>query len=176
MFAFIENLIHQAGAIGVAGFALGGVVEELFLPFPTPLLLVGAGYFVGEPIGLMLVVKMLGLVILPIALGATFGSLVIYGLCYKGGKIVIDRFSKWLRFSWADVEKVRSRLNAGRSDEWVLFLTRAVPFGPTKLFNAAAGVVRMDPYKFTLIVFTATLIRITLLFAGALLLDRAIFS
>lgn len=176
MFAFIENLIHQAGAIGVAGFALGGVVEELFLPFPTPLLLVGAGYFVGEPMSPMLITKMIGLVIMPIALGATFGSLVIYGLCYKGGKVVIDRFSKWLRFTWADVEKVRAKLNAAHSDEWVLFLTRAVPFGPTKLFNAAAGVVRMDVYKFTLIVFVATLIRITMLFTGALLLDHAIFN
>jgi membrane protein DedA with SNARE-associated domain len=167
MFQFIQNWVMTAGEWAVVGFFVGAFLEELVLPFPSPLLLLGASLFIGRAISFVVVLKMIGLVILPITLGATAGGLVIYGIAYYGGKALIDRLSKWLGFSWDDVERLRQKLNARKSDEAVVFIARCLPFTPTTLITAVAGVVRMNPIVFTLITFLGILVRVSVLFIGA---------
>ncbi|MBX4195348.1 VTT domain-containing protein [Candidatus Parcubacteria bacterium] len=176
MFSFVENMVLQAGAWGALGFFLGALLEEVAFPLPSPLLLIGVAFFFGKPITAAVIVKMLASVIVPICIGATIGSLIIYGLAYSGGKVTIDKFSRWLGFSWADVEKLRQKLAAKSSDEWALFLSRCIPFTPTTLITVVAGVIRMNPLTFMLITLTGIFIRVTALFVGAMIFGGAIFG
>ena len=176
MLDLIQSWVFQAGAWGALGFFVGAFLEEVAFPLPSPLLLIGVAFFTGNPLSLLAVLKMLGLVILPVSLGATLGSLVIYGLAYFGGKATIDRFAKWLSFSWTDVIKLQEKLDQTRSDEWLLFLSRCLPFTPTTLLTAMAGIIRMNIPVFILVTFAGIFIRVTALFVGALILGQSIFG
>lgn len=176
MISFVESWIMQTGPLAVLGFFIGGFIEEVFLPVPTPLLLLGAMFFNNEPVTIITFAKAVSLVILPISMGATLGSLLFFGAGYAGGRAAIDRFPKWMKISWQDVEKIRIKLSTRRSDELALFVLRCVPFGPTKIPNVAAGIVRMNPYIFTTLVFVGTMIRISLLFSGLLLFGSALLG
>ncbi len=176
MFQFIQNWVLTAGALAALGFFLGAFLEEAVLPFPSPLLLLGAGLFIGKIVTVTILLKMIIIVILPIALGATLGSLVVYTLAYSGGKALINKFSRWLGFAWDDVERLRQKLQNRRSDELVLFLVRCLPFTPTSLVTAIAGVVRMNPWVFTLITFAGILVRVLVLFVGAFFFSHAFYQ
>lgn len=168
MFSFVQNLILHAGAIGAFGFFIGALLEEVAFPLPSPLLLVGVAFFFGKPITFVTVLKILGMVILPITLGATIGSLIIYGLAYYGGYAAVAKFNKRLGFSWEDVDKFRQKLSRVRSDELILFLSRCLPFTPTTLITIAAGILRMNPLVFIGLTFSGIFVRVAGLFIGAL--------
>ena len=154
----------QAGLWGVAGFFIGGFIEEIALPLPSPVIFVGAKIFFVRPLSFVVLLKIFLLVILPLALGALLASLLVYGVCFKWGRKAVDYLSKWTRVTWTDVEAVRAKLSQGRSEEWTLFITRSIPFAPTKVFNIAAGILRMNTVRFTLIVLVANVIKFSILF------------
>ncbi|MBX4189068.1 VTT domain-containing protein [Candidatus Parcubacteria bacterium] len=176
MFQFIQDWVLSAGAWGALGFFVGALLEEVAFPFPSPLLLIGVAFFFGKPLSILVVLRMLWSVILPIVVGATAGSLVIYGIAYTGGKVAIMRFGKRLGFTWEDVEKLRERLSARKSDELVLFLSRCLPFTPTTLITVIAGTMRMNVWLYTLLTFSGIFVRVTLLFIGALVFGHTIFK
>jgi membrane protein DedA with SNARE-associated domain len=176
MFEFIQNWVLTAGWLAALGFFIGAFLEEVVLPFPSPLLLLGAGLFIGKGFSLVALLKMIIIVVVPITAGATVGGLVIYGLAYSGGKATIDRFSRWLGFSWDDVERLRVKLQNRRSDELVLFLMRCLPFTPTSLVTVIAGVVRMRPWVFTVMTFAGIFVRVSALFIGAFLFSHTFFQ
>ncbi len=176
MFEFVQHWVLSAGAWGAVGFFAGAFLEEVAFPFPSPLLLIGVAFFFGKPVTFAIIIRMLWSVILPIATGATLGSLVIYGIAYSGGKIAVIKFSKRLGFSWDDVEKIREKLSTRRSDEIVLFLSRCLPFAPTTLVTIAAGIVRMNPILYIMLTFLGICIRVTGLFVGALLFGQTLFQ
>lgn len=172
MFQFVQDWVATAGVWAGVGFFVGAFLEELALPFPSPLLLIGASLFVGRAVSLVTIFKIAGLVVLPITLGATLGALVIFGIAYSGGKAIIDRLTRWLGFGWDDVERFRSKLQTRKSDEWLVFVTRCLPFTPTTLVTAVAGVVRMNPLVFTLVTFLGILVRVLALFIGAFMFSH----
>ena len=176
MFHLIQNWVLGAGAWGALGFFVGAFIEEVAFPLPSPLLLIGVAFFFGKPITLAAIGKMLGTVILPISLGATLGSLVIFGIAYSGGRVAITKFSKYLGFTWDDVEKVREKLAKRTSDDWTVFISRCIPYSPTTIVTVLAGIVRMDAVRFTLLTFAGIFIRVAGLFFGAFLFGHSIFK
>ncbi|MBX4199182.1 VTT domain-containing protein [Candidatus Parcubacteria bacterium] len=176
MFAFVQNWILQAGAWSTLGFFVGAFLEEVAFPLPSPLLLVGVAFFFGKPITIAAIGKMLGTVILPITFGATLGSLVVFGIAYSGGRVAITKFSKYLGFSWDEVEKVRVKLASKHSDEWTVFVSRCIPYTPTTIVTVLAGIVRMNVWKFILLTFGGIFVRVAGLFVGAFIFGQSIFK
>lgn len=175
MLDIVQHWVLSAGAWGALGFFVGAVLEEVAFPFPSPLLLVGAAFFFGKPISVAVIVKIFATVILPIVTGATVGSLVIYGLAYYGGKPAIDRWGKYFKVTWDSVLAFQRKLGERRSDEWILFLSRALPFAPTSVLTVIAGTMRMNVVVYAAITFLGIFVRVTCLFAGALIFGKSIF-
>lgn len=173
---FLSRLVLEPGILGAVGFFLGAVLEELVAPLPSPLLLIGAAFFFGKPLSLYLLLKVMWYVILPITLGATVGSLIVYAIAYHGGKTAIIRMEKWLGLSWESIEKGRARLSKNKSDELILLLSRSLPFSPTTLVTIVAGVIRMNVWMYTIITFLGVFIRVTVLFVGALIFGHSLFG
>lgn len=168
--------VLSAGAWGALGFFVGAFLEEIALPLPSPLLLIGVAFFVGKPLlSVVILSKILFMVILPITVGATLGSFLVYILAYYGGKSAIDRWGKRWGVTWDEVEKFRAKMSKTRSDEMVLFLSRCLPFTPTTLLTIIAGIVRMNPWVYVVLTFLGILVRVTALFAGSLIFSSAIF-
>ncbi|MEX2010583.1 MAG: VTT domain-containing protein [Parcubacteria group bacterium] len=166
----------EPGFLGPIAFFVGAMIGEMLAPLPSPLLLVGAAFFFGEPVTLALLGRILFQIIIPIALGVTAGSLVIYTLAYKGGKAFITRFSKWLRFTWEDVERMQIKLQSTKSDEMFLLVSRSIPFTPTTIVTIAAGVMRLNVPVYTVLTFLGILIRVSILFVGAYLFGHSLFG
>lgn len=151
---FIVTAIRQNGAISVI---LAGLVEQVVVPIPSPIIPMAAGFFFvpQEVVGLWPIVKNLVFkAAIPFTIGSTIGSTMVYLAAWFGGKWLIDKFSKWLDFNWDDVEAIKNKFFKGKAyDEMVIFISRAIPIVPSSLISAVAGAVRINPVSFYL--FTA---------------------
>lgn len=91
------------------------------------------------------------------ALGSTLGSLVVYGIGYKGGEELVVK-----RVGQAQFEQVRAKFEKSQ------FLTLALPAilpppTPFKLFVLGAGVVEMRWWRFLLGIFSGRMVRFLIL-------------
>jgi membrane protein DedA with SNARE-associated domain len=76
---------------------------------------------------------------------------MVYLIAWFGGKFLIDKLEKWLDITWADVEAIKAKyFRESSADEFVIFLSRAIPVIPSVLFSAASGAMRIKPWKFYL--------------------------
>lgn len=140
----LENVVRPWGWFGVF---LAEVIEEIVAPIPSAFILLGSGFiFLKGALSWSFVGTLFFTVVIPATIGLTLGSLVIYGLAYKGGKPFLDAYGKWLGVSWADVEYVRNKFETGVYDEWSMVLARVFPLIPSVLIAAFCGITRM-PYK-----------------------------
>lgn len=153
--AFTNNAIFEAiQAGGVWSVLIGGLVEQVIVPVPSPIIPMAAGFlFVPAEIsGFFIVLKDIVLkAALPFAIGSTIGSTMVYLLAWFGGKFLIEKFQKWLDITWEDVEAIKAKyFSENSADELVIFLSRAIPVIPSVLFSAACGAIRIKPWKFYL--------------------------
>lgn len=173
----IEQLTHwildSIRAHGAWSVFVGVLIEQIIVPIPSPLIIMGAGAILVDP-GLgagAALLRILPLVVLPGTVGSTLGGLGMYGLGYWGGKPVIARLSVWLGFGWEDVESMERRLKGGNMAAAIFFL-RALPVVPLSLISIAVGVIRWPAGPFTLWTLLGSVPRCLLLgYLGWLLRD-----
>lgn len=147
---------------GIKSVILGGLIEQVVVPIPSPLVPMAAGFlFVSPALEFWPAIKEIFLkAALPFAIGSTIGSTMVYAVAWYGGKWLIDKFSKWFSFKWEDVEKFQKRYFHGRkTDELLIFLFRAIPLIPSVLVSAACGAIRIKPPDFYFFTFLGLLIR-----------------
>lgn len=144
---------------------LGGVsfISELIAPLPSSLLLGGQLFFIKDLLSLEMIARLIFFVALPMAVGTTLGSFLTYGLAFGGGKLAIEKFKKYLRFSWQDVERLESKFANKWYDELLFLVARCVPLLPTIPINVVAGVLRMKPLKYTLLTLLGTTVRLSIM-------------
>jgi membrane protein DedA with SNARE-associated domain len=97
-------------------------------------------------------------IVLPGAIASTLGAYIGYAIGYYGGKPLVDRWEKFLGFSWNDVEALERRFQAGQVNTTIFFL-RALPIFPLSVISAAAGLLRLPLNQFSLWTFYGTVPR-----------------
>lgn len=155
MMGFTNNAVFEAiQAGGVWSVIVGGLVEQVIVPVPSPIIPMAAGFlFIPTNVsGFFLILKdIVFKAALPFAIGSTIGSTMVYLLAWFGGKFLIEKFRKWLDITWEDVEAIKAKyFSENSADELVIFLSRAIPVIPSVLFSAACGAIRIKPWKFYL--------------------------
>jgi membrane protein DedA with SNARE-associated domain len=142
----LEEYIIPLGSFGVFS---AEVIEEIIVPIPSAMILLGSGFlFLKGSFSLALIYTLFFTIVIPATLGLTLGSLVIYGLAYKGGKPFLEKYGRWLSLSWTDVEVVNQKFKDGVFDEWSLILARIFPIIPSVLIAAFCGLTRMSLRKY----------------------------
>lgn len=163
MIDFNSLIFESIKSHGVVSVALAGLVEQIIVPIPSPLVPMAAGFFFvpKEFFNLFELFKNLfNKAALPFAIGSTIGSTMVYLIAFFGGKWLIEKFKKWLGIEWEDVEAIKKKYFKGRViDELVIFLSRAIPVLPSVLFSAACGAIRIKPVNFYLFTFLGLLVR-----------------
>lgn len=142
---------------------IGVIIESIIVPIPSPLIIMGAGAILIEP-GLNAAAALLPIllkIVIPGAVASTIGAFFAFGIAYWGGKPVIDRFEKFLGFSWDNIINMEKHL-AGRVS-LMIFLLRALPIMPLSLISGAAGVLRIPIWQFTFWTFIGSLPRCLIL-------------
>ncbi len=158
---WIMDSIRAYGAWSV--FA-GVIIESVIVPIPSPLIIMGAGFLLisAELHFVQALAPIFLQIVLPGAIASTLGAYIGYAIGYYGGKPLVDRWERFLGFSWQDVESLERRFQSGQVKTSIFFL-RALPIFPLSVISAAAGLLRLPINQFSLWTFYGTIPRCLLL-------------
>ena len=142
---FIWAILKPMGSWGV--FVLAGLDSAFF---GLPLDPVVASYVYQNRTNLLLYVFMA-------SAGSAVGSIVLYGIGYKGGQVLLEK-----RISKSKFDKIRHSFD--RHEFWALMFPAMVPPPfPFKLFALAAAAFEMNFWHFLLAIFAGRFVRFFLL-------------
>lgn len=169
MFSFIDHLIEKIiAAIGTRGpeaIFLGGLIEQVIIPIPSPLIAMSGGFLlIPKNISLLEASKLaLTRIVFPYTLAATLGLGIVYFIAYFGGKPLIDKFQNYLGFSWQEIKNLKKKFHGNWRDELLVIILRAIPVIPISVISGVCGAIRLPIVNFYLSSAVGILIRSFLL-------------
>ncbi|MEX0919380.1 MAG: VTT domain-containing protein [Parcubacteria group bacterium] len=140
------------------------LVNELTAILPYVVLVSGQLIFLEVTSFPIILAKFFLYIAVPAGIGGAVGSMLIYSLAYFGGKPTIEKYKKYLRFSWDDVEKITQRFKGAWYDELIFLAIRSVPILPSLPINIVAGTMRMRPLAYFIYTAIGFTIRMMILF------------
>jgi membrane protein DedA with SNARE-associated domain len=157
-------IMDSIRAYGPWSVFAGVIIESVIVPIPSPLIIMGAGFILISPElnFLQALAPILLQIVLPGSIASTVGAYIGYAIGYYGGKPMVDRWERFLGFSWQDVEALERRFQSGQVKTSIFFL-RALPIFPLSVISAAAGLLRLPINQFSLWTFYGTIPRCLLL-------------
>lgn len=159
---WLFELIKSYGAISVF---IGVVIEEIIVPIPSSLVIMGAGALL-VPAGVPLaeaVYRIFFTIVIPASAGTVAGSMFVYAVGYYGGKPILKRYGRFLDLSWSEVERWGKKLGRGRKIWLSIALLRATPVFPTSPVSFLSGTLRLDLKKYAAATFVGSIPRIFVL-------------
>ncbi len=154
---WIMELMRTHGQLSVF---IGVMIEQIIVPIPSPLIVMGAGAILISP-GLSIpnaFLQILWIVVLPGTIASTLGSYIGYTISFYGGKALVIRLQRFLDVDWGQIENLERRFQ-GRKEAWSIFLSRAIPVFPISLVSILAGLLRVPLRPFTLYTFLGSIFR-----------------
>ncbi len=155
---WVVNLIDAGGYWGIA---LLMVLENVFPPIPSELIMGIGGIRVGQGRMEMIPLLFAGTV------GTTIGNYVWYWFGRKVGmhglKPIVNRFGRVLTLDWRDIRRLNVLFR--RHGPMIVFVVRFMPAMRT-MVSLPAGLFRMGPVRFILWTFAGALIW-NIILAGA---------
>jgi membrane protein DedA with SNARE-associated domain len=153
-------------ALGYLGVALLVVLENVFPPIPSEIVLPFAG-FVAEPDGVGAVAAMVGAA----TAGSVVGAWVLYGVAALIGDAALHRFvaraGRWFGVKASDLDRAEQWFD--RRANVAVLVGRCVPL-IRSLVSIPAGFRRMEPVRFTVLTAAGSLVwNVALIGAGAAL-------
>lgn len=154
---WIMELMRGHGQLSVF---IGVIIEQIIVPIPSPLIIMGAGVILILPTLSLpnALIEILWLIVFPGTIASTLGSFIGYSISYYGGKALIIRFQNFLRVDWKDIENLEKRFR-GKREAISVFLTRAIPVFPISLVSIFAGLIRIPLKSFTIYTFLGSIFR-----------------
>lgn len=162
----IENLtlslVEAIKTNGSLSVFIGGVIEQLLgVLIPSPLVPMSAGFLlipkeVAFMPALMLIIKKISL---PYCLGASLGAMVLYLIAFSGGRLLIDKFGRFLGISLNNIDKFRKKFTRGFKDEALIFLLLIIPVSPVSLIAASCAIIGIKAWEFLPILLAGTFFR-----------------
>ncbi len=126
--------------MGYLGLALLLVLENLFPPIPSEVVLPLAGFLVGRGD-----LNFWGTLVAA-TVGSVSGALALYALGRYGGRPLVLRYGRWLRVSEEGLDRAEGWFR--RYGDWVVLVARVVPFARS-VVSIPAGTMKMGPVRFT---------------------------
>jgi len=154
---WILELMRAHGQLSVF---VGVMIEQVIVPIPSPMIIMGAGAILISPELSILnaFLQILWLIVLPGTIASTLGSYIGYTISYYGGKALVIRFQRFLDVDWNQIERLEKRFQ-GKKEAWSLFLARAIPVFPISLVSIFSGLFRIPIRPFTLYTFLGSIFR-----------------
>jgi membrane protein DedA with SNARE-associated domain len=147
-------------AHGQLAVFIGVMIEQVIVPIPSPVIIMGAGAILIAP-ELSIpkaFLQILWIIVLPGTVASTIGSFIGYMISYYGGKALVVRFQRFLGVDWDEIENLEKRFQ-GKKEALSIFLARAIPVFPISLVSIFAGLLRIPVRPFTLYTFLGSIFR-----------------
>ncbi|PIS14976.1 hypothetical protein COT63_02445 [Candidatus Shapirobacteria bacterium CG09_land_8_20_14_0_10_38_17] len=154
MFEVINNLttwlLASIGKNGPLAIFLGGLIEQVIIPIPSPLITMAGGFLlIPQNIPFEQVLKEALLkVVLPYTIAASLGLGIVYFIAYFGGKPLIEKFHHYLGFSWQDIKQLQKKFRGTKKDGLLIIALRAIPVIPISVISGVCGAIRFPIPEF----------------------------
>lgn len=160
----IETLVHflqeNILPLGAFGVFLASVIEEVLAPIPSALIMTMSGFiFVPEGFSLTSVSKLIFTVAIPASIGVTLGSYFVYFISRFGGRLIIEKFGKYVGLYVSDIEKLEQKMSGTKKDELFIGLARVIPIVPSVAISAFCGIIEMNVFKYFYLTLAGTFVR-----------------
>lgn len=136
---WVSDAVETGGYPALAGLIL---LENLFPPIPSEIILPLAGFSVGKGELVYL------LAVLAATLGSVVGALILYVVARRGGRPLIYRFAPRVRISARELDRADAWFD--RYGAWFVLFGRLIP-GVRSLVSIPAGLSEMPLMRFTLL-------------------------
>ncbi len=165
MTQILNTILAMIKTHGTLSMFIGGVVEQIIVPFPSPIITMSGGAFlINRPLPVFEAIwHIFARVSVPYSIGAVIGTSLVFLVAYYGGRPLIDKFGKYIGISWKLIEKVKADFQKTITDELFVLIAVTIPVVPVSLISAFCGAFRFKPAKFYPVMFLALLIRATIL-------------
>jgi membrane protein DedA with SNARE-associated domain len=147
-------------AHGQLSVFIGVIIEQIIVPIPSPMIIMGAGAILISP-ELSIpnaFLQILWIIVLPGTIASTLGSYIGYLISYYGGKALVVRYQRFLGVDWKEIENLEKRFQ-GKKEALSIFLSRAIPVFPISLVSIFAGLLRVPVRPFTFYTFLGSIFR-----------------
>ncbi|MBT5346894.1 hypothetical protein HOL52_03415 [bacterium] len=137
---------------------LGGIVEEVIAPIPSPVIMTFAGSTLSAmDVGYwyLILIGVLG------AIGKTIGSLVLYFIGFKLEDIFIHKYGNYFGLSEKLFLTYSEKINNLRYGVFWISVLRSLPFVPSAPFSGIFGILKYDIRKFLIGTMIGNIIRDT---------------
>jgi membrane protein DedA with SNARE-associated domain len=135
-------------AVGYLGVALWVAIESVIIPIPSELVLPFAGFLAADPASvepLTGAAWSIPLLVVFATIGSLIGALIAYAIGYYGGRPVLIRWGRFLRFTADDLDRTEAFFE--RWGNWAAFLGRTVPVVRSLVsFGAGVGKMHLGPF------------------------------
>ena len=135
----IESIVNFVGDTGYLGIFVMMFIESSFVPFPSEVVMIPAGYLVyrGDMNAVLAVVAGVA--------GSLAGALLNYWLALKFGREFLIRFGKYFFFTESNMRKMENYFT--KHGEISTFVGRLI-MGVRQYISLPAGLARMNLAKF----------------------------
>ena len=154
---WIMELMRAHGQLSVF---IGVMIEQIIVPIPSPLIIMGAGAIL-IPAELSIpnaFLQILWIIVLPGSFASTLGSYIGYLISFYGGKALVVRLQRFLDVDWQEIENLEKRFK-GKKEALIIFFSRAIPVFPISLVSIFAGLLRIPIKPFTFYTFLGSIFR-----------------
>jgi membrane protein DedA with SNARE-associated domain len=151
------ELMRSHGQLSVF---IGVIIEQIIVPIPSPLIVMGAGAILILP-DLSIpnaFLQILWIIVLPGTVASTLGSYIGYLISYYGGKALVVRYQRFLGVDWKEIENLEKRFQ-GKKEALSIFFSRAIPVFPISLVSIFAGLLHVPVRPFTFYTFLGSIFR-----------------
>ena len=153
-------IMEMMRAHGQLSVFVGVMIEQIIVPIPSPLIIMGAGAIL-IPAELSIpnaFLQILWIIVLPGSIASTLGSYIGYLISLYGGKALVDRLQRFLDVDWQEIENLEKRFK-GKKEALSIFFSRAIPVFPISLVSIFAGLLRIPIRPFTFYTFLGSIFR-----------------
>ncbi len=146
-----------AQVVPLPAFVLvGGLVEEVIAPIPSPLVTTLTGSIVkSQELGILYLFWICALA----TLAKTAGAWIFYFLGDKLEHLAVPRFGKYIGVSHADIESLRTRFSGTWKDEATLIILRSIPVMPSTPISLVCGILKISSKTFFLTTYVGFYVR-----------------
>lgn len=135
---------------------IGSFVEEVVAPIPSPIVMTLAGSLAhaqGYPFLYLFVLSGIG------AAGKTLGAILVYAASYFAGVIFVEKFGRFFGVTHADIDKLRTKLDGGWKDLFLVTFFRALPIMSSAVVSIGCGVLRIGFWTYLVATIVGTVVR-----------------
>ena len=161
MTQILQMILDMVKTHGPLSMFIGGIVEQIIVPIPSPIITMSGGAFlVSHNVSFLQALwQIISNVSIPYSIGAIIGTSMVFLIAYFGGRPLIDKFGKYVGISWPLIEKIRADFQKTIKDELFIFIAVIIPVVPVSLMSGFCGAFRFKPQKFYPIMFLALIVR-----------------